>query len=282
MQETDIGEVAVPNLDRELFFTFHQEKDYLEFAEREANLLEIFNQNKSFVPAHELDVNLISEIREKHKSFIRHQYFEAKFFNLVTEVVELEEEEGLMKKINKPAYLLRIPYKSVFEFVNILRADKLNESIMQSISRAISLNEGCNNKTLDMKNLVISSSEVKDHKGKSFKLFPLKDFELMINKTDHLTKYLEYESDSLTFRNKVHTHIALTISLDLYEMLYFIHKGFSPSLNDMKGKFIELLVFKNLLENLNYNEIVVTPDNKEFFSVKKDNFNKITIKKIDY
>jgi hypothetical protein len=132
LQETDIGEVAVPNLDRELFFTFHQEKDYLEFAEREANLLEIFNQNKSFVPAHELDSNLISEIREKHKSFIRHQYFEAKFFNLVTEVVELEEEEGLMKKINKPAYLLRIPYKSVFEFVNILRVDKLNESNIQS------------------------------------------------------------------------------------------------------------------------------------------------------
>ncbi len=67
-----------------------------------------------------------------------------------------------------------------------------------------------------------------------------------------------------------------------YELLYFIHKGFSPSLNDMKGKFIELLVFKNLLENLNYNEIVVTPDNKEFFSVKKDNLNKITIKKLEY
>lgn len=70
----------------------------------------------------------------------------------------------------------------------------------------------------------------------------------MVNKTDHLTKYLEYESDSLTFRNTEHKHIALTISLDLYEMLYFIHKGFSPSLNDMKGKFIELVIFKNLLE----------------------------------
>lgn len=282
LQETDIGEVAVPNLDRELFFTKHQEKDYLEFADREANLLEIFNENKSFIPAHELDEHMIYEIREKHKSFIRHQYFEAKFFNLVTEVVEIENEDGNVAKLNKPAYLLRIPYKSVFEFVNILRADKLNESIMQSISRAISLNEGCNNKTLDMKNLVISSTEVRDHKGKSFKLFPLSEFELMINKTDHLTKYLEYESDSLTFRNRDHKHIALTISLDLYEMLYFIHKGFSPSLNDMKGKFIELLVFKNLLENLNYNEIVVTPDNKEFFSVKKDNSNKIAIKKLAY
>ena len=282
LRETDIGEVAVPNLDRELFFTKHQEKDYLEFAEREANLLDTFNENKSFVTAHEQTPEVIEEIREKHKSFIRHQYFEAKFFNLVTEVVEIEEENGNTKKLNKPAYLLRIPYKSVFEFVNILRSDLLNESIIQNISRAVSLNEGCNNKTLDMKNLVISSTEVKDHKGKSFKLFPLSDFELRVNKTDHLTKYLEYEADSLTFRNKSHTHIALTISLDLYEMLYFIHKGFSPSLNDMKGKFIELLVFKNLLENLNYNEIVVTPDNKEFFSVKKDNLNKITIKKLEY
>ncbi len=282
VRETDIGEVAVPNLDSELFFTQHKEKDYLEFAERESNLLEVFNDNKSFVPAHELEPELISIIREKHKSFIRHQYFEAKFFNLVTEVVEVQDEDGGVQKITKPAYLLRIPYKSVFEFVNILRADKLDESIMQSVSRAISLNEGCNNKTLDKSNLVISSTEVKDHKGKSFKLFPLTDFEMVVNKTDHLTKYLEYEADSLTFRNRIHKHIALTISLDLYEMLYFIHKGFSPSLNDMKGKFIELLVFKNLLENLNYNEIVVTPDNKEFFSVKKDESNRIAINKLAY
>lgn len=282
LRETDIGEVAVPNLDRELFFTKHQEKDYLEFAEREASLLEIFNTNKTFVPAHELDEKSIADIREKHKSFIRHQYFEAKFFNLVTEVTEIEQEDGTLQKIQKPAYLLRIPYKSVFEFVNILRADKLNDSIIQNISRAVSLNEGCNNKELDKNNLVVSSTEVKDPKGKSFKLFPLSEFELVVNKTDHLTKYLEYEADSLTFRSSKHRHIALTISLDLYEMLYFIHKGFSPSLNDMKGKFIELLVFKNLLENLNYNEIVVTPDNKEFFSVKKDSTNRIAIQKLTY
>lgn len=282
LRETDIGEVAVPNLDRELFFIKHSEKDYLEFAEREGNLLEVFNDNKSFVPAHEQTPEIIAEIRENHKSFIRHQYFEAKFFNLITEILEVENAEGNKEKLYKPAYLLRIPYKSVFEFVNILRADKLNDSIIQSISRAVSLNEGCNNEELDMKNLVISSTEIKDPKGKSFKLFPLSEFELIVNKTDHLTRFLEYESDSMTFRNKVHKHINLTISLDLYEMLYFIHKGFSPSLNDMKGKFIELLVFKNLLENLNYDEIVVTPDNKLFYSIKKNNQNKISINKLAY
>ena len=53
-------------------------------------------------------------------------------------------------------------------------------------------------------------------------------------------------------------------------MLYFIQQGFSPSLNDIKGKFIELIIFKNLLENLTYNEVVVTKDNIDFYKISKD------------
>ena len=50
-------------------------------------------------------------------------------------------------------------------------------------------------------------------------------------------------------KNKLTPEILpLKVSLDLYEMLHFIQKGFSPSLNDLKGKFVELIVFKNLLE----------------------------------
>jgi hypothetical protein len=156
----------------------------------------------------------------------------------------------------------------------------LDDSIKKSISRAVSLNEGCNNQDLDEKNLVLASTEIKDPYGKSFKLFPLEEFDLFVNKSEHLTKYIEYEADSLIFRHKKHKHISLTISLDLYEMLHFIQKGFSPSLNDLKGKFVELIVFKNLLENLKYDEIVVTPNNKEFFSIKKMGSSKIAIKKV--
>ncbi len=157
----------------------------------------------------------------------------------------------------------------------------IEETTKQVISRAVSLNEGCDNDSLDKENLILASTDVKDVRGKSFKMFPLGDFELIVNRTDHLIKYLEYEPDSLIFRHKINKHIELAISLDLYEMLYFIKKGFSPSLNDLRGKFIELIVFKNLLENLNYDEIVVTPDNLLFYSIKK-NHNKIAIKKLTY
>ena len=58
------------------------------------------------------------------------------------------------------------------------------------------------------------------------------------------------------------------MSLDLFEMLDYINNGFSPSINDMQGKFIELQIFKNLLESRTYNEILVTKNNKKFFVVR--------------
>jgi hypothetical protein len=61
-------------------------------------------------------------------------------------------------------------------------------------------------------------------------------------------------------------------------MLYFIKQGFSPSINDMRGRFIELQVFKNLLENKSYNEVLVTKNNKSFFVISlEQKTNKLTI-----
>jgi len=281
LRETDIGEVAIPHWDRELFFSKHNPKDYIEFAEREHNLIDSFNEYKSFVPAHEQTPELIQAIREKHKTFARHHYFEGKtsWFKEGQSSEEIIEDPN--EKELKPSYLLRLPYKSVFDFVSILSQSIIDKTTKQVISRAVSLNEGCDNESLDQDNLILASTDIKDSRGKSFKMFPLDQFELIVNRTNHLIKYLEYEPDSLIFRHKTNKHIQLHISLDLYEMLYFIKKGFSPSLNDLKGKFIELVVFKNLLENLNYDEIVVTSDNRLFYSIKKIG-SKIVIKNLTY
>ncbi|SHI54554.1 methylation-associated defense system protein kinase MAD6 [Flavobacterium haoranii] len=280
IRETDIGEVAIPKLDRELFFNKHREKDYLFFENREFNIINVFNEIKAYLPAYEQSVEYINNIRERQKTFIRHQYFEGKLLANINTI--FNKENGIEKsvEIGKPAYLLRLPYKSVYDFVNVLNKEKLDESIKKTISRAVSLNEGCNNPDLDEKNLVLASTEIKDPYGKSFKLFSLDEFDLFVNKAEHLTKYIEYEADSLIFRHKKHKHISLTISLDLFEMLYFIQKGFSPSLNDLKGKFIELIVFKNLLENLKYDEIVITSNNREFYSIKKAGSSNININKV--
>ena len=64
-------------------------------------------------------------------------------------------------------------------------------------------------------------------------------------------------------------------------MLYFIQQGFSPSLNDLRGKFIELIIFKNLLENLTYKEVVVTSDNLEFYRISKDEQSRLYIEPME-
>ena len=282
LRETDIGEVSIPDLDRDLFFGKHQSKHYLEFAEREINLLDVFNSIERIKPTYEQDDNEIARIKTIQKNFVRHQYFEGK-----AELLSIQngyvKDNGEEETLKLPSYLLRLPYHSVFKFVKVLEEGDTDNHTKASISRAISLNEGCDNPGIDQNYLVLSSTEIRDPFSKSFRLFDLNDFELFVNRTDHLVKYLEYEPDSLTFRHKGKNtkHIKLTISLDLYEMLYFIQQGFSPSLNDLRGKFVELIIFKNLLENLNYKEVVVTKDNMEFFRISKDEQSRLEIQPME-
>lgn len=266
LRETDIGEVAIPNLDRELFFGQHKPQQFLEFAERSVSLLNEFNAIKQWKPTYEQqEAKELQRIKQIQKTFIRHQYFEGKM------------ESQLIDGNPIPSFIQRIPYHSAFQFIEILKNDTELDKIKRSISKAISINEGCNNDTIDQEYLVLSSSEIKDTIGNSFRLFPLSDFELFINRTDHLVQYLEYEPDSLIFKHKKEKHISLTISLDLFEMLYFIQKGYSPSLNDLKGRFMELIIFKNLLENLRFDEVVVTKDKQKFFKIKKTTAHKLLI-----
>ncbi len=266
-------------MDRDLFFGKHNSKHFLEFVEREINLLEVFNSIERIKPTYEQNDNEVARIKFIQKNFVRHQYFEGKAELLVIQQVFANDDDK-MEALKFPSYLLRLPYHSIFKFVKVLEKGDGDNYTKTSISRAISLSEGCDNPGIEQNYLVLTSSEIRDPFSKSFRLFDLKNFELFVNKTDHLVKYLEYEPDSLTFRHKGEnsSHIKLTISLDLYEMLYFIQQGFSPSLNDLRGKIVELKIFKNLLENLNYNEVVVTKDNVEFFKVSKDEQSHLEIK----
>ena len=59
----------------------------------------------------------------------------------------------------------------------------LNET-MQDLARAISASEGCDNAQLTEGYLLLASSNVVDPISKSYRRFPLEEFELFVNKTD--------------------------------------------------------------------------------------------------
>lgn len=259
IREADISQVALPAIDRDLYFGLNIPKDYLNFSDRQIDLLDAFNAQKILLPAYELKDEILEQLKLRHRTYVRHQYFEGKF-----------------------EFKKRLPYQSLEEFHSLLTNTQGNganiESAKQSLAQAISISEGCSEPSLAKNFLLLKSSRVNDPISQSFRRFSLNDFELFVNKTEHLIQYIEHESDSMIFRNKEDDFISLTISLDLYEMLYFIKQGFSPSINDMRGRFIELQVFKNLLENKSYNEVLVTKNNKSFFVISlEQKTNKLTI-----
>lgn len=249
LRETDIANVAIPDKDRDLYYRKKDEIDYLAFASRPTEpLLNDFNEFLSIKPSYELTADAIDFLKMRHQSFIRHQYFEGKI-----------------------DYMERMPYRSIGVFYKILNDSDTDWSKEKNqLAYAISCSEGCWNPDVSAKHLLLSSTRIIDPSGKSYRRFPLEDFDITVDTNDRLTEYLEHEHEFFVFRKKKNHSVQLTVSLDLYEMLYYIKSGFSPSVSDLRGRFIELQVFKNLLASETYSEVIVTNNEKSYYRISLD------------
>ncbi len=69
----------------------------------------------------------------------------------------------------------------------------------------------------------------------------------------------------------------LVISLDLLELLAQVREGFTPSLDDIQGFFINLVVFKNALAHLPYRRAILTRNDRQFYEVRLDTLAEITL-----
>ena len=249
LRETDIANVAIPDKDRDLYYRQKKENEYLAFASRPtAPLLDDFNEFISVKPSYEMNSLAIDFLKMRHQTFIRHQYFEGKI-----------------------DYMARMPYQSIGNFFDILKNDGSKwQDVKNQLAYAISCSEGCWNPEISAKHLLLSSTRIMDPSGKSYRRFPLEDFEITVDINDRLTEYLEHEHEYFVFRKKKNHAVQLTVSLDLYEMLYYIKNGFSPSMSDLRGRFIELQVFKNLLASETYSEVIVTSNEKNYYRISLD------------
>lgn len=246
IRETDIAQVAIPSIDRDLYFKALEEGKYLIFEKRIISLLPAFNERNIRKIFSEQDKGSQNLSKARHKSFIRHHYFEGQY-----------------------DFMKRLPYQSLGKFYSKLNGDESEmEKTKHSLAYAISCSEGGWNKDISANYLLLSSTQIKDPFSSSYRRFALSDFELLANKNEKLVQFIEYENDSLIFRHKENKYIQLTVSLDLYEMLDYIERGFNPSINDLRGRFVELQVFKNLLQSKTHTELLVTRNNRKFYSIK--------------
>ena len=265
IRETDVARVAIPNIDRDLYFNLHDKKNFNGFDVRDFDLLEDFNKVKRENSVRDADERLAKKLKIRHRIQIRHHFFEGNF-----------DVYG-----SHQGFFARLPYRSLPDFRSLLSntdASRLAES-KAALAAAVSLSEGCKAGKFAKKYLLLSSSHVVDPRARTYRRFKLEDFELIIEKPGHLVSFIEYENDSILFRNKTGHGVRLAVTLDMYEILEYIKRGYSPSVNDLQGHFIELKVFKTLLENKRYDEILVTRNDRDFHLVSLDSeTNRICVK----
>ncbi|GAA4014695.1 protein kinase [Hymenobacter fastidiosus] len=258
---TDVGQRALPELDRNLYYNPLQGRNYLPFsAQREGDLLSWLEREKVALRDAPTEEGQLPPQRPLHRLLARHQYFEGRFDSD-----------------------LRLPYRAVGQFAKVLMATPVEQQreldkLRLNIAYAIAILERCPNKLISEQYLVLAVGE-KDNVAMTYRLFALADFELRLGVPPKRTEYLEYFPDRLVFRHLTLPHVSMEISLDLFELLTYIGLGYQPSLNDLKGRFLELQLFKNLLANLPYRQVLVTGDHRDYYTVEADPQNKIVVQK---
>ena len=270
VRQTDVGLRALPTQDRALYYNPLDEAGYLGFGQREGNVsgwLQATRDQFRDAPAPtsvEASARLDAK-RQIHRLLARHQYFEG--------------------RANPD---LRLPYRAVGRFADILLAQpadqehKLNE-VRNEVASALAAIEGCRSEEISKRFVVLRAGEA-DNEARTYRVFPLEDFVVELNNlAADGSAYIERFPDRLIFRHKpssTNKHLSpvrMTISLDLFELLTYLGEGARPSANDVQGRFQELQLFKNLLANLPYRQVLVTSNHQQFHSISADDANRMVV-----
>ena len=256
LRKMDVALVPIPNIDRTLHVSDLEAKFFNPFADRKQSLLSEFDKRKKVLRDSD-NPNDEKSLLTVHRILIRHHFFEGNF-----EIFK-----------SKHSFFSRMPYKFLRKFWELMQGDpKIEADTREALPQAFAHSAGCLDSPVIKNYLLLPASHEDDPYGKTYRRFPLDDFELLIERPEHLVTYVEYENSNAIFRHKGEKNhfIMLNITLDLFDMLFYIKEGFSPSRNDLQGHFLEMQVFKTRLENMSYHEVLITRNNKEFCIAKLD------------
>jgi hypothetical protein len=269
LQQVDIAVVANPADDRELFFEGPSGVLHADFASR-SNFESVLIENaRDSLPSGWLvaqDPMLRDRHRQLHQSLRRKAFFERRdnwrrmipfnelsLFQQATQSADLTERAGALERLR------------------------------QSLIVGLSATEGYREQALTKQYVCLRAGGTDKPTIKSFRLFNAADFELVIPQIDD--RYLEYIPDSIALRHRaqpgINMHDAeLKVTVDLLELLAQVERGFVPSLNDIRGAYINLLIFRNALAHLRYQEAVLVDDDGSTYRVSMNDAHVVKLEKV--
>lgn len=170
-----------------------------------------------------------------------------------------------------------LPYRSLQEFQNASRGRGGLEEIKSTLIQGLSMAEGARNEKIARSYICVRAGQEQKVRIKSFRLFPEEQFRVEVPSLRSADgRYLEYTPDHLVFyhapddpsqRQPGAQRAELRVSLDVLELLTQVCAGFVPSLNDIHGEYINLVIFKNALAHLPYRRVLLTRDDHTFYEL---------------
>jgi hypothetical protein len=169
----------------------------------------------------------------------------------------------------------QIPYRSTKILEDIIdhatgpEREAACERLRDAVVDAISLSEGLRNTEISKRFLALRVTRIKDAKVRSYRLFSKESFNVHVPVPSGQIEYLEYSPDVVELVSEGGVgHARLRISLDLLEMLELIRSGYRPTITDLQGLFVNLLIFRNELLATNFDRLLVTPDDQIFYEIE--------------
>jgi serine/threonine protein kinase len=161
-----------------------------------------------------------------------------------------------------------LPYRDYEDFYRLVNDGETERVLARDeLVRAITRSEGFQDPRIAAGDLVLRTSYEKLATIKSFRRFRKDDFTCEVVGIGKMQDLIEFLPSDLLIRYK--EGITLVIDIDLYEMLERILEGFRPSINELNGAFIDLLIFKRQLSSERFEEVLLTQDEKVFYQVVK-------------
>ena len=254
LRQIDPAQIANPTADRTLHFQELRGLARLAFAERPA-LAEAWLEDWQLPRGWEAlqHPEIARQVQARHAAARRIAYFERR----------------------DAGWEAMLPYQNFARFRARTQAPspELLEMLATELVEGISLAEGARHPALAREYVFLRAGQAEKVKIKSFRLFPRAAFAARVP-SGASGPYLEVTPDQIVFSyaapDTPNSRAELLISLDLLELLMQVREGFTPSLDDIQGFFINLVVFKNALAHLPYRHAILTRNDRQFYEVRLD------------
>lgn len=239
----------------------------------------------AFTPPDELSLLPPFNVRENYdRQLLRSQYDDSESIHHVSGSGQPADNQVRLSRLyhaslRRKVYFERVdnewpqmlPYARFIEFLNLMqnRDPAKLDRVRNELIHAISLSEGIYNVEMGQDYLCLRASQEPKATIKSFRRFQKEHFLCRVHDIRELGRYVEHIPAVLVLDYEPVEGIRMEVNLDLYEMLYRISQGYTPSLNELRGSYINLLIFKRQLASTDYDEVLLTEDEQTFYRVYK-------------